>query len=78
MAMALINTLLQTVVSDNMRGRVMSLFMFTFAGLMPFGSLLSGALSQWIGVSRTVLLCGIICFSFFAVINTLLPKLRDI
>jgi MFS family permease len=44
-AMSLVNTSLQELVPDNFRGRVMSAFMFTFAGIMPFGNLLAGTLS---------------------------------
>ncbi len=78
MAMALVNTLLQTIVEDRFRGRVMSMFMFTFAGFMPFGNLLAGALSQAWGVTATIMLSGVICGAFFAAINTLYPELRDI
>lgn len=76
MAMALINTLLQTMVSDEYRGRVMSAFMFTFAGMMPFGNLIAGVLSQAIGVSLTVMISGIICTIFFIGINIALPGIR--
>ncbi|MFH0913062.1 MAG: MFS transporter [Candidatus Omnitrophota bacterium] len=75
-AIAIINTLLQTVVSDEFRGRVMSVFMFTFAGFMPFGNLIAGSLSGVLGVSFTVMLSGIICTIFFIVINILYPDIR--
>ncbi len=78
MAMALINTLLQTMVTDEYRGRVMSAFMFTFAGIMPFGNLIAGALSQSIGVSLTVMISGIICAAFFIAINIMLPDIRKL
>jgi len=75
-AIAIINILLQTVVSDEFRGRVMSVFMFTFAGFMPFGNLIAGSLSGVMGVSFTVMLSGIICTIFFIVINILYPDIR--
>jgi len=76
MAMALINTLLQTMVNDEYRGRVMSAFMFTFAGFMPFGSLIAGIFSHAIGVRLTVMISGILCAVFFIMINILLPDIK--
>ncbi len=75
-AIALVNTLLQVNVPDELRGRVMSLFMITFAGIMPFGSLLSGGLAQGMGVSIALFLCGLICLLLFALINLFFPGLR--
>jgi MFS family permease len=77
-AIAIINTILQTRVSDEYRGRVMSVFMLTFAGMMPFGNLISGSLAQAFGVSFAVLVNGIICAVFLAVINIAYPKIRNI
>lgn len=77
-AIAIINTLLQTTVEDGFRGRVMSAFMFTFAGVMPFGNLIAGSLSEFLGVSLTVMISGIICTVFFIIINILYPKIRNI
>lgn len=68
-AMSLVNTLLQILVPDNFRGRVMSVFMFTFAGLMPFGNLIAGGFAHLWGVSFTILISGVICSTFFAIIN---------
>lgn len=78
MSIAIINTLLQINVSDEFRGRVMSVFLFTFAGIMPFGNLIAGSLAHIWGVSRTVSVCGIICTAFFVVINMLYPDIRNI
>lgn len=77
-AMALINTLLQTIASDRIRGRVVGLFMFTFAGIMPFGNLFAGALSQSIGVSAAIMLGGVICGAFFLAISILYPDIKRI
>ena len=77
-AIALINTILQTMVNDEFRGRVMSVFMFTFAGIFPFGNLLAGVLSHFFGVSTTVMLCGIVLSAFFIIINILYPDIRNI
>jgi len=73
---AVINTLLQVKVPDEFRGRVMSLFMTTFAGIVPFGSLISGSLAQTLGVSVALFLCGLTCLILFALINLLFPELR--
>lgn len=55
------NTLLQTLTSDAMRGRVMGLFSMTFMGVAPFGNLLSGAAADRIGAPATVVLGGFVC-----------------
>ena len=75
---ALINTLLQTNVPDEFRGRVMGLFMITFAGIMPFGNLISGSLAQSFGVSAALLFCGVTCLVLFTLINFLFPGLKDL
>jgi len=77
-AIALINTLLQVNVPDEFRGRVMSLFMITFAGIMPFGSLISGSLAQGMGVSIALFLCGLICLVLFTLISIFFPGLRKL
>ncbi len=77
-SIALVNTLLQTRVEDKFRGRVMSVFMITFAGFMPFGNLLAGSLAQGLGVSFSVMLGGLICLAFFMFINIFFPKVREI
>ncbi len=68
-AISLINTLLQTIIADNYRGRVMSVFMFTFAGMMPFGNLLAGSLTQAIGADFTLMINGILCAALFLAIT---------
>lgn len=55
------NTVLQTVVDEDKRGRVMSLFVIAFQGMMPFGSLLAGSLASKIGASNTVMIGGASC-----------------
>lgn len=49
------NTLIQTIVDEDKRGRVMSLYAMSFMGVMPFGSLLAGSVSERIGVQYTLL-----------------------
>ncbi len=54
------NTILQTTVAPNMRGRVISFYAMAFFGMQPIGGLLVGSVSQWIDVQNTVLVEGII------------------
>ena len=53
------NTLVQDIVDDDKRGRVMSLYTMAFMGTTPFGSLLGGAIAHKIGVPHTFLLAGL-------------------
>ncbi len=57
------NTLLQTVVDDAMRGRVMSLYAMSFFGMGPWGNLLAGALASAVGAPFTIVVAGIICLA---------------
>ena len=59
--MAEANTLLQTLIPDRLRGRVMSLFLMMFMGTPPLGSLLAGSLTPHIGALVTVSLTGVGC-----------------
>ncbi len=56
-----VNTIVQTLVSEEMRARVMSYYTMAFYGAAPVGSLLAGALAHWIGAPYTVLLSGACC-----------------
>lgn len=55
------NTLLQLIVPDMLRGRVMGLYILLFAGSTPIGALLIGTASNIIGVPATLLLCAALC-----------------
>ena len=55
------NTILQTLVDEKMRGRVMSYYTMAFMGMAPFGSLLAGALADRIGAPGTVIVSGSAC-----------------
>ena len=59
--MASSNTLLQTLVEDDMRGRLMSLYSMAFMGMVPLGSLLAGFMARFIGAPLTVLVNGVWC-----------------
>jgi len=74
--MAASNTILQTVVEDRWRGRVMSFYTVAIVGTAPFGSLLAGSLAHHIGAPRTVMLGGAVCIVAGAVFAARLPKMR--
>ncbi|HBV97547.1 MAG: MFS transporter [Peptococcaceae bacterium BICA1-7] len=61
--MAASGTVLQSIVEDDKRGRVMSFFTVAFRGLFPFGSLMAAALAGIIGVPHTILICGFFCIA---------------
>jgi MFS family permease len=58
--MASCNTLIQTVVEEDKRGRVMSIYTMAFVGLAPFGSLVAGAVAARIGANETVMISGVL------------------
>ena len=58
--MASCNTIVQTIVDDDKRGRIMSIFSMCFMGIAPFGSLLAGRLTDTIGAPHTILTAGTI------------------
>ncbi len=72
------NTLVQSHVSDQLRGRVMSIYTLTFFGGMPLGALWSGALAQFIGAPLTIVvssLLSLLCAAFFWL---RVPHLREL
>lgn len=70
------NTIIQTLVDEKMRGRVMSYYTMAFVGMAPFGSLLAGALASWIGAPRTVMVSGAVCIAGAMWFWTKLPGIR--
>jgi len=74
--MASSNTVLQTVVDEDKRGRIMSLYAAAFMGTMPIGSLLAGFLASRIGAPATLLLGGGCCLLLAAVFTRRLPALQ--
>jgi len=76
MQMASTNTLLQTLVDDDKRGRIMSLYVMAFMGTAPFGSFMAGTLASTIGAPYTVLSSGIICLIGALIFYKNLPSLR--
>jgi MFS family permease len=70
------NTIIQTVVSEDMRGRVMSYYTLAFLGMVPFGSLLAGAMAHAIGAPLTVMINGAIVLAGAAWFTSQRPALR--
>ena len=77
-SVAVTNTLLQKLVTDEMRGRVMSMFMLSFIGAMPIGNLIAGAASHRFGVPRTLAAGGLIIAVFAIVVAVRSPRLREL
>ena len=69
------NSLLQTLVDDDKRGRVMSLYVMAFMGMGPFGSLLAGWLAGLVGAQTTVIVSGTCCILAAGIFATRLPML---
>lgn len=57
------NTLIQSIVPDRLRGRVMSVYSMMFMGMAPFGALVAGALADRVGVAATVIAGGLVCMA---------------
>jgi MFS family permease len=74
--MAASNTVLQTIVEEDKRGRVMSFYTMAFMGTAPFGSLLAGSAAQRIGAPHTLLIGGVGCILGALWFATSLPALR--
>ena len=73
--MASSNTLVQTLVPDNLRGRVMAVYSMMFMGMAPFGALTAGALAHRLGAPLTVAVGGSVCIIGAAVFGLCLPAL---
>jgi len=74
--MASTNTIIQTIVDDHMRGRVMAFYTMAFLGTAPLGSLLAGFVADHIGPMKTIMLGGTSCIIAGAVFAMRLPRLR--
>jgi MFS family permease len=70
------NTIIQTIVSEDKRGRVMSYYTMAFVGMAPFGSLLAGTLAHAIGAPWTVIVNGSLVLLGAAWFATQLPAVR--
>jgi MFS family permease len=78
-SVAVTNTLLQQLVTDEMRGRVMSMFILSFIGAMPLGNLLAGVVSHRFGAPFALAaggFCIIVYITIVAIRNERLRELR--
>ncbi len=71
------NTILQTMVEDDMRGRVMSFYVLSFLGVTPPGNLLAGSAAGWIGANYTLLTAGVLCLLAALLFARKLPAMRQ-
>jgi MFS family permease len=74
--MAASNTILQTIVDDDKRGRVMSFYAMAFMGTSSFGNLVIGAMAKKFGSPLILIMCGAMCIACGVIFATRLPNLR--
>jgi len=74
--MAASNTIIQTIVDEQKRGRVISFYAMAFMGTAPFGSLIAGWSANIIGAPATLIIGGIFCIAGAVVYLTVLPKIK--
>ncbi|WGV23796.1 MFS transporter [Halotia branconii] len=71
------NTFLQTIVEEDKRGRLMSLYTMAFLGMMPVGNLLGGILASHIGAANTLIIDGVACLIGSIIFSRQLPNLKQ-
>lgn len=74
--MASSNTLIQSMVPDQLRGRVMAVYSMMFMGMSPVGALLAGLLAHRLGAPLTVAAGGVVCVAGALVFRSRLPRIR--
>ncbi len=74
--MAASNTIVQTIVAEEKRGRVMAYYAMAFQGIAPFGSLIAGAVAAKVGAPWTIFGGGLLCLGGAAAFAAKLPNLR--
>jgi MFS family permease len=74
--MASSNTILQSIVEENKRGRVMSIYATAFIGMAPLGNLFAGTLASWIGAPNALIVSGIGCIIGSLIFAANLPQIR--
>jgi predicted MFS family arabinose efflux permease len=70
------NTLIQSLIPDEYRGRIMSLYSMTVTGVLPLGHLAGGAVAEVLGPRWTVFLGGVICLGGTLAYRQFLPEIR--
>jgi MFS family permease len=74
--MACANTLIQMMVPDHLRGRVLATHVWVFMGMAPFGSLLAGSIAAHLGAPSTVLVGGILCLMGAGIFASRLSRIQ--
>lgn len=77
-ALAMTNTLIQLLVPNQLRGRVISTYLWALQGVAPFGSLFMGWLAQTYGAPTAVLAGGLICLLIVAAVQVVTPAIRQL
>lgn len=70
------NTILQSIVEEDKRGRVMSIYTTAIIGMSPIGNLFAGALASWIGAPSTLIVSGAACIIGSLLFALKLPHIR--
>jgi MFS family permease len=73
-----VNTMIQSLVSDDRRGRVTSIYLLAFFGSIPIGALQAGAVAQWLGAAAGVGISAVVSLVLTAMIFLASPRLRQI
>ena len=76
--LAATNTVLQTIVEERLRGRVMSFYTMAFFGTVPIGSLLGGVMADRYGATTTVFASGLVCLAGSVWFAYKLPAIRAV
>lgn len=77
MQMASSNTIVQSLVDDQKRGRVLSLFVMARRGVESLGALVFGAIAHWVGTPRTLIIGGIACLLAVGAFASKLASMRQ-
>lgn len=72
------NTLVQSLVPDHLRGRIMGLYTLTFFGSTPLGALWAGFMAEWIGAPATLIISAIITLIFALYVKIFVPGIRSL
>jgi len=75
-SMASSKTILQSIVEEDKRGRVMSIYATALIGMAPLGNLFAGSLASWIGAPNTLIVSGIACIIGSLIFAMNLPQIR--
>jgi MFS family permease len=70
------NTVLQSIVPDELRGRVASLYVMSFIGMTPLGALACGSIAERIGPPHTLFFCGLLGLAAAGIYATQLGAIR--